>query len=139
MKNYLIDTDILIDYLNGKYSLDKKLDEVGIAHCFVSEITIGELYFGAYRSSKKEKRIKQVDEVVETFQTVPISEFLKAFGEQKAILISTGNHIGDFDILIAVTARERDMILVTSNEKHHSRVEGLVIENWRLTAFNQYI
>jgi hypothetical protein len=30
MRSYLIDTDIIVDYLNGRYVLDKKVHEVGI-------------------------------------------------------------------------------------------------------------
>jgi predicted nucleic acid-binding protein len=61
------------------------------------------------------------------------------FGEQKAMLVSSGKSIGDFDTLIAVTALSKDMILVTGNEKHHSRVAGLTIENWRLPKFNLFL
>ena len=38
--------------------------------------------------------------------------------------------IDDFDILIGATALKYDMILVTENIKHLSRVPGIIIENW---------
>ena len=41
-----------------------------------------------------------------------------------------GLMIDDFDILIGATALKYDMILVTENIKHLSRVPGIIIENW---------
>jgi len=41
-----------------------------------------------------------------------------------------GELINDADILIASIVKAHDAILVTNNEKHFSRVEGLKIENW---------
>lgn len=50
--------------------------------------------------------------------------FLKANLRQQGLLIE------DFDLLIAATALVHNLILVTNNTKHHSRVPGLGIENW---------
>ena len=41
-----------------------------------------------------------------------------------------GKPIDSFDLLIAATALENDLILVTNNLKHFSRIPGLKIENW---------
>lgn len=37
---YLLDTNICVYFLNGKFNLQQKIDEVGIENCYVSEITI---------------------------------------------------------------------------------------------------
>ena len=137
--SYLIDTDIIIDFMNGRFNLNQKFTEVRLENCYVSEITIAELYFGAYRSSKQQERLKEVDDLVDSFNIIPISEFLKKFGEQKALLVSKGRNIGDFDTLIGITAMKMNMILVTGNEKHHSRIENIVIENWRKSNFNKHL
>lgn len=47
-----------------------------------------------------------------------------------ADLYKRGQLIGDADILIAATALEHDLILVTNNENHLGRVAGLTVENW---------
>jgi tRNA(fMet)-specific endonuclease VapC len=44
--------------------------------------------------------------------------------EDKGTLIAYG------DLFVAVTALTHDLILVTNNTKHFSKVEGLVLENW---------
>ena len=38
--------------------------------------------------------------------------------------------IGDMDMFIAATALEEDLIVVTGNTDHFSRIEGLKVENW---------
>ncbi len=38
--------------------------------------------------------------------------------------------IDDFDLLIAATALTKNFVLVTNNEKHFNKIEGLPIENW---------
>jgi len=41
-----------------------------------------------------------------------------------------GALLNDADILIASIAKAHDAVLVTNNEEHFARVEGLKIENW---------
>lgn len=41
-----------------------------------------------------------------------------------------GELIEDADLLIAATCIVNDLVLITNNRKHFSRIEGLDIENW---------
>jgi tRNA(fMet)-specific endonuclease VapC len=45
-------------------------------------------------------------------------------------LESKGQKIGDMDTFIAATALEEDLIVVTGNVEHFSRIPGLKVENW---------
>ncbi len=47
--NYLLDTVIVAAYFNGEPVIRQKLKDTTV---YVSSITIGELYFGAYLSPK---------------------------------------------------------------------------------------
>jgi tRNA(fMet)-specific endonuclease VapC len=47
-----------------------------------------------------------------------------------AELMSAGKQIGDADTLIAGQAIANQLIVVTNNTKHFSRVKGLRLENW---------
>lgn len=47
-----------------------------------------------------------------------------------ADLYKNGQLIGDADILIAATALEYNLAVVTNNENHFSRISGLQILNW---------
>ena len=46
-------------------------------------------------------------------------------------LWAEGEWIGDFDVLIAATALEAGLPLVTDNLSHFQRVEGLVLDRYR--------
>lgn len=60
---YLLDTNICIHFLRGKFNLLEKTQEVGIENCAISEITLAELVFGAENSSNPKKNL----ELFETF------------------------------------------------------------------------
>ena len=130
MAQYLLDTDTCIAFLKGKYQLLEKVEKVGYANCFISEITIGELFYGAHYSEQIDKHKGDVEKTKKLFEVVPIYETLDFFGKEKARLRRVGNLIHDFDLLIGSTAVHFDMIMVTGNEKHLRRISGIRIENW---------
>ena len=53
------------------------------------------------------------------------------FSEIKSNLERKGNIIDDMEVLIAATALSHNLILVTNDVSHFSRVEDLRIENWK--------
>lgn len=55
MKKYLIDTNIAIYYMKGKFDLVSKFDTVSVDNCYISEITLAELKFGVEKSENPEK------------------------------------------------------------------------------------
>ena len=130
MDKYLIDTDTCIYLLKGKYGIKEKVQDVGIENCYVSEITLIELSYGASKSEDFSKHIKEVKLVEELFDLIPVYDAILLFGKEKARLQRKGELIPDFDLLIGVSAVQKNMILVTGNHKHMSRIEGIKIENW---------
>lgn len=130
MKQYLLDTNICIFFLCGLYDVPRHLEQIGRRNCHISEITVGELLYGAACSANKEKHLQQVNELISLLAVKPIYPVLPVFAEAKAQLRKRGLMIDDFDMLIGATALKHDMILVTENVKHLSHVPGIVIENW---------
>lgn len=61
MKKYLLDTNICVYFLNGKFNIEEKIVEVGFENCFISEITIAELKYGVEKSTYKEKNRKTIE------------------------------------------------------------------------------
>lgn len=55
---------------------------------------------------------------------------LETFAEAKASLRKQGLLVDDFDLLIGSTAKHNNMIMVSENEKHLSRIPHIKIENW---------
>lgn len=45
----MLDTNICIFLLRGKYNVDQEIDKVGFDNCFISEITVAELKFKDFR------------------------------------------------------------------------------------------
>ena len=130
MKQYLLDTNICIFFLRGLYDVPQYLKKIGRHNCHISEITVGELLYGAACSANKEKHFKQVNELISLLAIEPIYPVLPTFAETKALLRKQGMLIDDFDLLIGTTTLKHDMILVTDNMKHLSRIPNLRIENW---------
>jgi tRNA(fMet)-specific endonuclease VapC len=116
--------------LKDKFDLKKKVSEVGIESCFIFEITVAELAYGAYKSTNYRKHIAEVEDIEKLFTIVPIYDCLKLFGEEKARLNGQGIRIPGFDLLIGTTAVHNQMIMVTNNEKHMMRINGIQLENW---------
>jgi tRNA(fMet)-specific endonuclease VapC len=125
---YLLDTDTCIALLKKKPSVIQHLRDVGVHNCKISDVTIAELYFGAVKSGS-EKHFNEVNQISSLFESYSILYLLK-YAEIRWELEKKGLKIGDMDMFIAATALEEDLIIVTGNTDHFSRIEGLKIENW---------
>jgi len=127
---YLLDTNICIYFLKGKYQLNDKFDEVGFDNLYISEITVAELKYGAENSNYPEKNRKVIQELSSQFKQIPIFNSLNIYAKEKARLRKEGKIIDDFDLLIGATAIANDMTLVTNNEKHFDKLKKIKIDNW---------
>ncbi len=75
--SFLLDTDIIILWLTNRYpSIQQKITEVGSHRIFVSSITIAELYFGAYYSSRPDENRGMLDQLVPELQVLPCPTFV---------------------------------------------------------------
>ena len=127
---YLLDTNICIYFLKGRFGLVETFDKIGFENLYISEITVAELKFGAAKSDRPEKNKPVIQELADKFKQIPIFSSLDVFAEEKAQLKRDGNIVDDFDLLIGFTAIANEMILVTNNEKHFTRLRNIQIENW---------
>lgn len=130
MGEYLLDTDICVFFLKGQNDIKNKIEEVGISNCFISEVTIAELTYGAYKSRDFEKHIKEVAQIEELFVVLPIYNAIPVFAKEKVRLQQTGTLIPDFDLLIGTTSLVNECYMVSNNHKHLSRIAGIHLVNW---------
>lgn len=130
MKKYLIDTNTCIYFINGKFELKKKFEEVDPDNCFISEITLAELKFGVENSQKSEKNQIALDNFLTGVKIVPIFHSLDLYAKEKSRLRKAGATIDDFDLLIGVTAITHNLVLVTNNTSHFKGIKGIKLENW---------
>jgi tRNA(fMet)-specific endonuclease VapC len=127
---FLLDSNICIHFLRGKYNIIEKLNEVGLDNCAISEITLAELVFGAEKSDNPKKNHKLIEKFIGQLSILPIFDSIQIYGKEKARLQSEGKMISDFDLLIGCTSIENDLIMVTENIKEFDRIKGIRIENW---------
>ena len=128
---YLLDTNICVFFLRGKLNLNDLLRQKGRENCFISEITVVELRYGAENSDNPTKSHKSVDAFVGGLSIIPIYGSIKRYAKEKVRLRKIGKPMHDeFDLLIGVTAVENKLTLVTDNVKDFERLEGIKIENW---------
>ena len=132
----LIDTDILSYFFKGEtivvnnfrnYLSDYDLIEISI-------ITYYEILSGLM-AKNAHKQIITFDDFINQNIIVPLTEkSTKISAEIYSDLKQKGKILDDIDLLIAGIAIENDLTLVTNNESHFSRIQGLGIENWTKDA-----
>ncbi|MDL2143176.1 PIN domain-containing protein [Flavobacterium tructae] len=128
---YLLDTSTCVFFLRGKLNLDVMVKKVGLENCYISEITVAELRFGAENSDDPVKSNKAVDNFLNGLIIIPIFGSIKRYAMEKVRLRKIGKPINDeFDLLIGVTAIENQLTLVTDNVKDFKMLDGIQIENW---------
>ena len=128
---YLLDTNICVFFLRGKLNLDDIIKEKGIENCFISELTIFELKYGAENSDNPKKSHQAVDRFVKGLSIIPILGSVKKYAETKVYLRKNGTPMHDeFDLIIGVTALSNQLTLVTDNVKDLKHIQNLKIENW---------
>lgn len=130
MKKYLIDTNICIYYIKGKFNLKQKFERADPENCFISEISLAELKFGVENSVHKEKNQIVLDNFLTGIKIIPIFHSLDLYAKEKARLRKAGTSIDDFDLLIGVTAVKQNLIMVTNNTDHFTKIHGIELENW---------
>jgi tRNA(fMet)-specific endonuclease VapC len=116
--------------MRGKYELDKKLEMIGFENCYISEITIAELKYGAECSNRVIENLQLIKEFSEEINVLPVFDTFDIYAKEKARLRKAGMLVDDFDLLIATSAIVNQLTLVTDNTKHFDRISNIKIENW---------
>lgn len=134
MKNsFLLDTNICVHLLRGKYGVDKHIDNVGFDNCCISEITVAELKYGSElgRQMGYHGKDERLSEFISAINVIPIIDALDLFASEKARLRLAGTPADDnFDLLIGCTSVYYGMTMVTENIKDFKNIGKIRIENW---------
>lgn len=130
MLGYLLDTNICILLLRNRELVRERLRAVGPASCFISEITVAELYFGATKSPSSVQEFLRTEAFIASAQVLPIAPALRSYAQQRWRLQQLGQPLDDFDLLIGATALVEKLVMVTNNTKHFNRIQGITLEDW---------
>lgn len=129
--SYLFDTDAISETLRKKPLQDyiEWLRQVPREDQYTSTIIIGELYKGAYRSTKQKEILTQIREkILPELTVLPFDvNTAKIYGQIYTELEKKGQIIAHPDLQIAATAIQHNLELVTGNIKHFARISRLAI------------
>ena len=129
---YMLDTNICIHVINQKPAkVIQRFKKEKIGNVAISSITLSELKFGAYNSSKPLQNLKAILKFTAPLEVLPFGEAeTEPYGKIRYNLKKSGKIIGPMDTLIAAHALSASCVLVTNNVKEFKNVPGLRIENW---------
>lgn len=118
-----IDSNVLIDVSRGRKAAINYVDSLQQPWA-ISQVTATELIVGA----RDKRDLATIDGFLSLYPVLPLSESIggRAYQLLKRYAKSHGLHV--FDSLIAATAMERALTLITLNRKHYEMIEGLPID-----------
>ena len=128
---WMLDTDTCIAIIKKHPVALKKLRGKSIGQVGLSSITLGELAFGAYKSSRPTDAHDALREFLLALEIAAFDDqSAMRYGEVRASLARRGKLTGPLDTLIGSHARSLDVILVTHNTREFARIEELRLEDW---------
>ena len=123
----VIDTSVMIPFLNGSPKFVKRLTQLSNANdpAAITIITAYEMLKGAYLSTNRDDNLKDIREAISNMQVFDLSpeaceEASSIFSELK----KSGKMISEFDILIAAIAKTNCQAILTLDQ-HFKLIKGL--------------
>jgi tRNA(fMet)-specific endonuclease VapC len=130
---YLLDTNVWIDYLTGRYpTVVTRIQESQPDDLCLSAVAMAELRYGAEKSRRKRFNHRLLDTLAQEVRCVDFDvDAATTYGEVRTALEKRGRPLGAYDMLIAAHALALGLILITDNEREFKQVRSLAVENWR--------
>ena len=128
---YLLDTNIVINFLRGDDATVKKINLVLEEGLAMSTVSLAELYHGAEKSNNPQENTLKIEkfafipEVTVFHVDVEIS---RRYGKLMSALEKKGVKLAGMDVLIAATAQTMDCTLLTSDKKHFTRLDNFGVK-----------
>ncbi len=128
--SYLIDSDIVVDFLRGRstaVTLLADLESEGIA---ISLVTYGEIYEGIIFGQNPRRTAQGFRLFLGSVDVLPLNRLImRRYALIRGTLRQQGMLLKDPDLLIAATAIYHNRILVTNNVRHFQRIPDLKLHN----------
>ncbi len=116
MAEYIVDTDVCIDFLRGAdYTIDL-FQQLFEGDLFISVLSVYELHKGAY--TDKQRRV--IRDFISALEVIYLDEgIIEKGAEFYRKYRKKGITLSDIDCLIMATAKEKELLIVTRNVKHY--------------------
>ena len=124
-----LDTDFLVNFLrNNEEEVEFIKKNETNKNLATTYINLFEIYYGAYKSNKKEDNLKVIELLLERINILNFSkESVKKSGEILAKLEQKGKLIEFRDLFIGTIALVNNYSIKSKNIKHFNRIDGLNI------------
>jgi tRNA(fMet)-specific endonuclease VapC len=100
----------------------------------VSQVVLSTRYkiLRGLKARRATRQIARFEQRCQQSVVLPVTDaIIVRAADVYALLHQEGQLISDADILIAATALEHSLVMVTENADHFRRIPGLPIESWR--------
>jgi tRNA(fMet)-specific endonuclease VapC len=125
MNGSVIDTSVIIRMMNGDGAAVNLLRQ--ITEKYVPVIVVGELFFGAYKSARRDANLEKLQGVLACFNELQVTGAVaRSYATIKADLQKQGTPIPENDLWIAATARAYRLPVATFDE-HFKRISLIEI------------
>lgn len=134
---YLLDTNVLVDFLRGKNQYALRMLRASNAAIFkVPSVVKAELLLGVEKSADPGPSRLKVELLLLPFEVLPFDDQCALhYARIRACLEEKGTSIGANDYLIAACAMAHGATVVTNNVREFQRVPGLSVEQWAEVPF----
>lgn len=130
---HMLDTDTTSDLIKGRSpAIEAKLAALPPVMVCISVMTRAELLYGLKRLPPEHKLHLAVHQFLKIARILPWDEDAADFyADIRHQLVSTGQPIGEIDMMIAAHSLSAGAILVTNNLRHFQRITApLMLTNW---------
>jgi tRNA(fMet)-specific endonuclease VapC len=134
MKPCLLDTDIVSRFFRNHPKVVEncnlylqEYEQLNLSLITYYEILSGLKHRDAEKQLERFLAFSQINQIISLTE-----ESVKISAEIYADLRKKGTPVDDIDLLIAGVALANNLVLITHNQKHFGKVEGLELEDWTL-------
>ena len=130
---HMLDTDIASYIIKERSpAIQSKMAEVLPSELCMSAVTRAELLYGLKRLPENHRLHIVVRQFLKIIRVLPWdAEAAGFYADIRHQLVSSGQLIGELDMMIAAHANSVGAVLVTNNTRHYERISApLILENW---------
>jgi tRNA(fMet)-specific endonuclease VapC len=130
---HMLDTDIASYIIKERSpAIQARMEEILPSELCMSAVTRAELLYGFKRLPENHRLHIVVRQFLKIIRVLAWdAEAAGFYADIRHQLVSSGQQIGELDMMIAAHAISLGAVLVTNNMRHYGRISApLILENW---------